>query len=73
VGSFARRFQEAVDKDQLREFVAETLEPIDAIVEELTSRARARGHQLDSGLPPAIPDRVGRLEPTLATVPHPAL
>jgi hypothetical protein len=39
--SFWRRFQEPADKDQLREFVAKTLDVIDAFAEELTSRARA--------------------------------
>jgi hypothetical protein len=38
---FARRFHQAVDEGQLREFVAETLAGIEAFVEELTSRARA--------------------------------
>jgi hypothetical protein len=38
--SFGRRFQEAVDQDQLREFVAETLVRIEAFVDELASRAR---------------------------------
>jgi hypothetical protein len=39
--SFSRRCQEAVDEDQLREFVAETLVRIEALVDELTSRACA--------------------------------
>jgi hypothetical protein len=39
--SFARRFQEAVDADQLREFVEEALVRIEAFAEEFTSRACA--------------------------------
>jgi hypothetical protein len=38
---FGRRFQEAIDPDQLREFVAETLVRIEAFVDELASRACA--------------------------------
>jgi hypothetical protein len=38
---FTRRFQEAVDEGQLREFVAEALVRIEAVAEELASRACA--------------------------------
>jgi hypothetical protein len=38
---FTRRIQQAVDEDELREFVADAAARIEAFAEELKSRARA--------------------------------
>jgi hypothetical protein len=38
--SLGRRFHEAVDEDQVREFVADAAARVEALVEELMSRAR---------------------------------
>jgi hypothetical protein len=39
--SLRRRFQEAVDEGQLREFVSDTVAHVEAFVDELKSRACA--------------------------------